>query len=108
MKLLDIRYNEGDTKLRQAVAVLPWSHNLLLMNYNLSPEQKGKYKTTFRPSGTSDSLSMKHLHCRSRLKFLTHGLLHNSPVPGNKKVLSNVPDVSICLPSPAPSTDGEL
>ena len=28
-------YNE---LLKQAVAVLPWSHNLLLMSYNLSPD----------------------------------------------------------------------
>ena len=38
MKKFYLRYNEGDTKLRQAVAVLPWSHNLLLMSHNLSPE----------------------------------------------------------------------
>ena len=37
MKKFYLRYNEGDTKLRQAVALLPWSHNLLLMTYNLSP-----------------------------------------------------------------------
>ena len=38
MKKFYLRYNECDTKLRQAVAVLPWSHNLLLMSYDLSPE----------------------------------------------------------------------
>ena len=38
MKKFYLRYNEEDTKLRQAVAVLPWSHNLLLMSYNLSPD----------------------------------------------------------------------
>ena len=32
MKKFYLRYNERDTKLRQAVAVLPWSHNLLLMS----------------------------------------------------------------------------
>ena len=31
-------YYQGDTKLRQAVAVLPWGHNLVLMNNNLSAE----------------------------------------------------------------------
>ena len=30
--------NEYNELLRQAVAVLPWSHNLLLMSHNLSPE----------------------------------------------------------------------
>ena len=38
MKKFYLRYNEEDTKLRQAVALLPWSHNLLLMTYNLSPD----------------------------------------------------------------------
>ena len=31
-------YYECDTKLRQAIAVLLWSHNLILMSYDLSPE----------------------------------------------------------------------
>ncbi len=39
MKRFYLRYNEGNIKLQQAVAVLPWSHNLLLMSYDLSPEQ---------------------------------------------------------------------
>lgn len=30
MKKFYLRYNEGDTKVRQAVAVLPWSHKLPL------------------------------------------------------------------------------
>ena len=38
MKRFYLRYSECDTKLRQAVAVLPWGHNLLLMSYDLSPE----------------------------------------------------------------------
>jgi predicted nuclease of restriction endonuclease-like (RecB) superfamily len=38
MKKFYLRYNEEDIKLQQAVAVLPWSHNLLLMSYDLSPE----------------------------------------------------------------------
>ena len=33
-----LRYCQYDTKVQQAVAVLPWSHNLLLMSYDLSPE----------------------------------------------------------------------
>lgn len=39
MKRFYLRYNEGNIKLQQAVAVLPWGHNLLLMSYDLSPEQ---------------------------------------------------------------------
>ena len=38
MKRFYLRYCRYDTKVQQAVAVLPWSHNLLLMSYDLSPE----------------------------------------------------------------------
>lgn len=38
MKRFYLRYCQYDTKVQQAVAVLPWSHNLLLMSYDLSPE----------------------------------------------------------------------
>ena len=43
MKKFYLRYLECDTKLRQAVAVLPWGHNLLLMSYDLSPEHVAFY-----------------------------------------------------------------
>ena len=36
MKRFYLRYYQEDTKLRQAVAVLPWGHNLLLLNNDLS------------------------------------------------------------------------
>ncbi|MBR1927603.1 MAG: DUF1016 family protein, partial [Bacteroidales bacterium] len=39
MKRFYLRYLDADPKLRQAVAVLPWGHNLLMMNKNLSDEQ---------------------------------------------------------------------
>lgn len=39
MKKFYLRYCEEDAKLQQAVAVLPWGHNLLLMGYDLLPEQ---------------------------------------------------------------------
>lgn len=38
MKRFYLRYCQYDTKVQQAVAVLPWSHNLLLMSYDLAPE----------------------------------------------------------------------
>ena len=38
MKRFYLRYCQEDTKVQQAVAVLPWSHNLLLMGFDLSPE----------------------------------------------------------------------
>ncbi|MBR5551552.1 MAG: DUF1016 family protein [Muribaculaceae bacterium] len=39
MKRFYLKYKDGDVKLQQAVAVLPWGHNLLLMSYDLKPEQ---------------------------------------------------------------------
>ncbi len=38
MKRFYLRYNQDDVKVRQAVALLPWGHNLLLMSYNLSAD----------------------------------------------------------------------
>lgn len=38
MRKFYLRYCDSMVKLRQAVAVLPWSHNLLLMSYDLYPE----------------------------------------------------------------------
>lgn len=38
MKRFYLSYSNKDIKVRQAVAVLPWSHNLLLMSYDLSAE----------------------------------------------------------------------
>lgn len=39
MKRFYERYYQADTKLRQAVAVLPWGHNLLLLNKVYQDEQ---------------------------------------------------------------------
>lgn len=39
MKRFYLRYVDSDSKLRQAVAVLPWGHNLLIMNKELPDEQ---------------------------------------------------------------------
>ena len=36
MKKFYLRYADSDAKLLQAVAVLPWSHNLLLINKGLN------------------------------------------------------------------------
>ena len=38
MKRFYLRYYQEDIKLRQAVAVLPWGHNLVLLRYDLSAE----------------------------------------------------------------------
>ena len=39
MKRFYLRYAHADEKLRQAVAVLPWGHNLLILNKELPDEQ---------------------------------------------------------------------
>ncbi len=38
MKRFYLNYYQEDIKLRQAVALLPWGHNLLLMSYDLPAE----------------------------------------------------------------------
>lgn len=38
MKRFYLQYNQDDTKVQQAVALLPWGHNLLIMSYNLPAE----------------------------------------------------------------------
>ena len=53
MKKFDLRYNEEDAKVRQAVALLPWSHNLLLMSYDLSPEHIVFYSNEVAAKGWS-------------------------------------------------------
>ena len=53
MKKFYLRYNECDTKLRQAVAVLPWGHNLLLMSYDLSSEYVAFYANEVITKGWS-------------------------------------------------------
>ena len=45
MKLFYERYIDSDKKLLQAVAVLQWGHNLLLINKKLSDEETFYYAT---------------------------------------------------------------
>jgi len=46
------RYREADPKLRQAVAVLPWGHNLLIINKTHGPAEAQFYATyAFLSSG---------------------------------------------------------
>ena len=53
MKRFYLRYYQCDTKLRQAVAVLPWSHNLILMSYDLSHEYVEFYASEIQTKGWS-------------------------------------------------------
>jgi len=43
MKMFYERYENSDSKLLRSVAVLPWSHNLLIMNKHLNDEQVAFY-----------------------------------------------------------------
>ena len=56
-------FNEEDYNelLRQAVAVLPWSHNLLLMSYDLSPEHIVFYANEVVSKGWSRDM-LRHAH----------------------------------------------
>ena len=53
MKKFYLRYCESDTKLRQAVAVLPWSHNQHLLNHNLDSEHVVFYSNEVVAKGWS-------------------------------------------------------
>lgn len=53
MKRFYLRYVDVDPKLRQAVAVLPWGHNLLILNKDLPDEQAMFYATEVISKGWS-------------------------------------------------------
>ena len=53
MKRFYLRYVDVDPKLRQAVAVLPWGHNLLILNKDLPDEQAMFYATEVLTKGWS-------------------------------------------------------
>ena len=71
MKKFYLHYNEGDTKLRQAVAVLPWSHNLLLMSHNLSPEHVVFYANEVVSKGWSRDMLRQALKSEYHLSVQT-------------------------------------
>lgn len=56
MKRFYERYHQADTKLRQAVAVLPWGHNLLLLNKIQSLEAVEFYANQTLTKGWSRDL----------------------------------------------------
>ncbi|MBR5512205.1 MAG: DUF1016 family protein [Bacteroidaceae bacterium] len=71
MKKFYLRYYECDTKLRQAVAVLPWSHNLLLMSYDLSPEYVVFYSNEVATKGWSRDMLRQALKSSYHLSIET-------------------------------------
>jgi len=56
MKRFYVRFAAVNQKLRQAVAVLPWSHNLLIMNKHLDDEQVAFYANEVVSKGWSREL----------------------------------------------------
>jgi predicted nuclease of restriction endonuclease-like (RecB) superfamily len=56
MKSFYSRYYDRDSKLLQAVAVLPWSHNLLILNKHLSDEEILYYAEQSLKKGWSRNL----------------------------------------------------
>ena len=71
MKKFYLRYNEGDTKVQQAVAVLPWSHNLLLLSYDLSPEHIVFYANEVVSKGWSREMLRHALKSELHLSIQT-------------------------------------
>ena len=58
MKRFYLRYVDADSKLRQAVAVLPWGHNLLMLNKNLTDDQVVFYAQEVISKGWSRDMLM--------------------------------------------------
>ena len=71
MKKFYLRYHDADTKLRQAVAVLPWGHNLLLMSYDLSPEHIVFYANEVASKGWSRDMLRHALKSEYHLSIQT-------------------------------------
>ena len=64
MKRFYLLYYQEDKKVQQAVALLPWGHNLLLMNYNLSPDNIIFYSNEVYPKIKSAKFNLNA--CRYR------------------------------------------
>ncbi|MBR5142039.1 MAG: DUF1016 family protein [Bacteroidales bacterium] len=71
MKKFYLHYYECDTKLRQAVAVLPWGHNLLLMSYDLPPEYIIFYASEVTTKGWSRDMLRHALKSEYHLSIQT-------------------------------------
>ena len=71
MKKFYLRYHQCNIKLRQAVAVLPWSHNLILMSYDLSPEYVEFYASEIQTKGWSREMLRHALKTEYHLSVKT-------------------------------------
>lgn len=91
MKKFYLRYYECDTKLRQAVAVLPWSHNLLLMSYDLSPEYVVFYANEIVSKGWSRDMLRHALKSEYHLSIQATDTFNNfdSTLPAQQAEYAN-------------------
>ena len=83
MKRFYERYYQADTKLRQAVAVLPWGHNLLLINKVKDNSQIEFYVNETLQKGWSRDLLLNAIKMDSyslaQRQFKTHNFDHTLP-----------------------------
>ena len=67
MKKFYLRYADSDSKLLQAVAVLPWSHNLLLINKGLNDSETLYYAQEIIRKGWNRDLLLNALKMKVHL-----------------------------------------
>jgi predicted nuclease of restriction endonuclease-like (RecB) superfamily len=77
MKRFYVRYYLSDSKLRQAVAVLPWGHNILLMNKIDSDAAISFYANEIVTKGWSRDLLLNAIKLQIHEKFLDQSKAHN-------------------------------
>ncbi len=82
MKRFYERYYSADTKLRQAVAVLPWGHNLLLINKVQSLEAAAFYANQTIEKGWSRDLLLNAIKMDSfsNQQIKSHNFIETLPV----------------------------
>ena len=77
MRKFYLLYCQHDIKVRQAVALLPWSHNLLLMSYDLSPEHVVFYANEVVSKGWSREMLRHALKSEYHLSIQAEGKSNN-------------------------------
>lgn len=77
MKRFYERYYQEDTKLLQSVAVLPWGHNLLLLDKIQSPDEARFYANEVLTKGWSRDLLLNAIKMDSYSRAEKHLKTHN-------------------------------
>ncbi len=91
MKRFYLHYSQHDTKVRQAVALLPWGHNLLLMSYDLSAEYVVFYANEVLTKGWSRDMLRHALKSDYHLTIQTDEKFNNftSTLPAKQAEYAN-------------------